>query len=232
MTSLPLNKKAQPMSTSRFERQQDLVPLAALMPLTTTVIGVGAIGRQVAIQLAAIGARRIHLIDFDTVDETNITTQGYLQADLGQLKVTATANHIRALDPEITVSAIASRFRPDLTIGEAVFCCVDTITARSAVWRAIRHRCQFWSDGRMLGETMRILTATNPASREHYASTLFHQSEAQTGSCTSKSTIYTANIAAGLMIHQFTRWLRGVEPSADLVLNLFDDELVVQPVPC
>lgn len=213
------------MSTSRFERQQDLVPLAALMPLTTTVIGVGAIGRQVAIQLAAIGARQIQLIDFDTVETTNITTQGYLQADLGQLKVTATANHIRALDPEITVSEIAARFRPDLTIGEAVFCCVDTITARSAIWRATRHRCQFWTDGRMLGETMRILTATDPASREHYATTLFQQSEAQTGSCTSKSTIYTANIAAGLMIHQFTRWLRRVEPSPDLVLNLRGDEL-------
>jgi molybdopterin/thiamine biosynthesis adenylyltransferase len=220
------------MSTSRFERQQDLVPLAALMPLTTTVIGVGAIGRQVAIQLAAIGARQIQLIDFDTVDETNITTQGYLQADLGQLKVTATANHIRVIDPEITVTGIPSRFRPDMAIGEVVYCCVDSISARSAIWRAIRHRCQFWSDGRMLGETMRILTATDSASREHYASTLFNQSEAQTGSCTSKSTIYTANIAAGLMLHQFTRWLRGVEPSPDLVLNLLGDELVVQTHPC
>ena len=227
MTSsfLPLNKKAQPMSTSRFERQQDLVPLAALMPLTTTVIGVGAIGRQVAIQLAAIGARRIQLIDFDTVDETNITTQGYLHADLGQPKVTATANHLRAIDPEITVSEIAARFRPDLSIGEAVFCCVDSISARSAIWRAIRHRCQFWTDGRMLGETMRILTATDPAARDHYATTLFHQSEAQTGSCTSKSTIYTANIAAGLMIHQFTRWLRGQECCHDQLLNLAADEL-------
>ena len=213
---------------SRFQRQQDLVPLERLHSLTITVIGVGAIGRHVAIQLAAIGARQIQLIDFDTVDETNITTQGYLQADLGQLKVTATANHIRALDPEITVSAIASRFRPDLTIGEAVFCCVDTITARSAVWRAIRNRCQFWSDGRMLGETMRILTATDPTSKEHYATTLFHQSEAQTGSCTSKSTIFTANIAAGLMIHQFTRWLRNIEHSPDLILNLVSDELTFQ----
>ena len=77
----------------------------------------------------------------------------------------------------------------------------------------------------MLGETMRILTATDPASREHYATTLFQQSEAQTGSCTSKSTIYTANIAAGFMIHQFTRWLRGAACSTDLALNLLSSEL-------
>ena len=42
----------------RFARQEDLVPLAALDGLTTTVIGVGAVGRQVALQLAALGARQ------------------------------------------------------------------------------------------------------------------------------------------------------------------------------
>ena len=50
---------------SRFTRQQDLVPLEQLQALTITVIGVGAIGRQVAIQLAALGASHIQLIDFD-----------------------------------------------------------------------------------------------------------------------------------------------------------------------
>ena len=48
---------------SRFQRQQDLVPLDKLQSLTTTVIGVGAIGRQVALQLAAIGACHIQLPD-------------------------------------------------------------------------------------------------------------------------------------------------------------------------
>ena len=52
----------------RFERQRDLVPRSRLQESTATVIGVGAIGRQVALQLAAIGAPRIQLIDFDVVD--------------------------------------------------------------------------------------------------------------------------------------------------------------------
>jgi molybdopterin-synthase adenylyltransferase len=33
------------------------------------------------------------------------------------------------------------------------------------------------------------------------------------------NTIYTASIAAGLMIGQFTRWLRGLPVEADLLLN-------------
>src|SRR3954469_16403289 len=84
-------------SEDRFSRQQDLVPAERLAELTSTIIGVGAVGRQVALQLAAIGARRLQLIDFDQVDESNITTQVYLAEDVGQLKVTALAAAITRL---------------------------------------------------------------------------------------------------------------------------------------
>ena len=77
----------------------------------------------------------------------------------------------------------------------------------------------------MLGEVIRVLTASDTASQESYGQTLFAQSEAQSGSCTSRSTIYTANIAAGLLVHQFTRWLRQLPLDNDLSLNLLSSEL-------
>jgi molybdopterin-synthase adenylyltransferase len=208
----------------RFERQRDLVPLERLAGVRATVIGVGAIGRQVALQLAAIGAPRLQLIDFDVVDLTNVTTQGYLATDVGSSKVSATAAAVLALDPAINVEPIADRFRPKTNHGEAVFCCVDSIAARGAIWRSARRSSRFWCDGRMLGEIIRVLVAADSRGRAHYPTTLFAQSDAEPGRCTARSTIYTASIGAGLMLHQFTRWLRGLPTDADTMLNLLGGE--------
>jgi len=213
------------ISEDRFIRQQELVPADRLASLLITVIGVGAIGRQVALQLAAIGARRLQLVDFDLVDRTNLTTQGYWEADIGQPKVRATAEAIARLDSSIEVERIEDRFRTKLSVGDAVFCCVDSIAIRSTIWRCVQSRCEFWADGRMLGETIRVLAVADQAARNYYASTLFEAGEAQVGACTSRSTIYAASIAAGLMVHQFVRWLRRQAVDPDISLSLLASEL-------
>jgi molybdopterin-synthase adenylyltransferase len=214
-------------SDDRFRRQEGLVPADRLASLSVTVIGVGAIGRQVALQLAAIGASRLQLVDFDCVDRTNVTTQGYWEADIGQSKVRTTAAAIARLDPTIEMVLVEDRFRPKLPIREVVFCCVDSIMTRSAIWRSAQNRCQFWADGRMLGETIRVLAVADERGRDTYPMTLFDAGNVQVGTCTSRSTIYAANIAAGLMVHQFVRWLRGQRVDSDASLNLLASELIV-----
>ncbi len=102
------------MNYDRYQPQADLVPQARLAREAVTVVGVGAIGRQVALQLASIGVRQLVLIDFDVVDRTNVTTQGYAHRDLGQLKVDAVRQAVREIDPEIEVTAIADRFRESI----------------------------------------------------------------------------------------------------------------------
>jgi molybdopterin-synthase adenylyltransferase len=211
----------------RYSRQQDLVPQDRLSCVKATVIGVGAVGRQVALQLAAIGVPRLQIVDFDVVDLTNVTTQGYLAADVGRPKVEATAMAIRQLEPAISVEAMEDRYRPRMEIGQAIFCCVDAIDARSAIWRSAGARCHFWADGRMLGEVIRVLAVSEDVGRDHYPTTLFAQSEAQAGRCTARATIYAASVAAGLMVHQFTRWLRGLPVDRDTSLNLLAGEWAV-----
>jgi sulfur carrier protein ThiS adenylyltransferase len=139
----------------------------------------------------------------------------------------ATAAAIRRLDDLTCVDGVQDRYRPRLDIGEAVFCCVDSIAARAAIWRSARNRCRFWSDGRMLAEVIRVLAVSDANGRQRYADTLFPQTDAQRGSCTSRSTIYTASIAAGILVHQFTRWLRGIPVDFDTTLNLLAGEWTV-----
>jgi sulfur carrier protein ThiS adenylyltransferase len=123
------------------------------------------------------------------------------------------------------VSVVPSRGQP--AVGDAIFCCVDSIEARAAIWRNAGQRMAFWCDGRMLGEVMSILTVVDRSHADRYAATLFSRSQAITGTCTSRGVIYTAAITAGLMTHQLARWLRGLPVDGDLTLNLLASELAV-----
>jgi sulfur carrier protein ThiS adenylyltransferase len=76
----------------------------------------------------------------------------------------------------------------------------------------------------MSAEVLRVLTAADSISRRHYPTTLFAAGEAFRGACTAKSTVYCANIASGLMVAQFAKWLRRLPVDADLTLNLLAGE--------
>ena len=229
-------------TAGRDVRQRDLVPPDRLRACHTLVIGVGAVGRQVALQLAALGVSRLTLVDHDTVGVENLAAQGYWPANLGRPKVEATAGLCRSVYPDALVTAVPRRFarssvgrlhgldageRPDAAAASqlACFACVDSIGTRRLLWDALRHHAAFWVDGRMAAETLRVLASGDPPVDDYYAGTLFNASQAYVGACTARSTIYTASIAAGLMLSQFARWLRHAPVERDQVLNLLACEL-------
>jgi len=224
--------------SDRDLRQRGLVPPEKLAMVHALVIGVGAIGRQVALQLAATGVQTMTLVDHDQVDVVNLAPKGYAPADLGNKKVHATAADCRRLNPELTIDAKPERFgrastkqlmcfegKADRRL--AIFCCVDSIATRGIIWHATSSRCGCFVDARMSAEVIRVLASASPVNDVHYPSTLFESRQAHVGACTAKSTIYTASIAAGLMLTQFSRWLRGIPLDRDLTLNLLSSELTV-----
>jgi len=211
----------------RYSRQRDIVPDERIGSCKATVIGVGAIGRQVALQLAAMGIPWLQLIDHDAVEWSNLASQGYLEGDMGQPKVNATLELCRRVSTACQIHAVPERFRRSLEIGNIVFCCVDKIDVRRLIWESVKDRISFFSDGRMAAEVLRILTACDAPSRKHYPTTLFNRDEAFVGPCTAKTTIYCANIAAGFMVAQFTKYLRQLPVDSDIQLNLLSSELSV-----
>ena len=208
-------------------RQRDIIPPDALARCEATVIGVGAIGRQVALQLAALGVPRLQLIDHDTVEPVNLAAQGYLERDVGRSKVDATGELCKALNSQLDVKSQHEPFRRSITIGNWVFCCVDSIETRRHIWNAVGQVCEFFCDGRMAAEALRVLTAIDADSRGHYPTTLFSPGEAHRGACTARSTIYCANVAAGLVVAQFAKFLRRLPIDPDIQFNLLTTEVTV-----
>jgi sulfur carrier protein ThiS adenylyltransferase len=106
---------------------------------------------------------------------------------------------------------------------------VDRIDTRRLIWEAVKNKVAFFADGRMAAEVLRVLVASDAASRKHYPTTLFAAEEAYAGSCTAKTTIYCANVAAGLLLAQFAKWLRRLPIEPDLSLNLLAGEMCCLP---
>ena len=219
--------------SDRDVRQRGLVPPARLAACRAVVVGVGAIGRQVALQLAALGVPHLTLYDDDVVGVENLAPQGYWAADLGRTKVKATADVCAKIHPDAMVVPIAERFRRSTAwirrqgVHVIVFACVDSIATRRTIWEGVRPHAACYLDGRMSAEVIRVLASGDPATDTGYATTLFAAGEAHVGACTARSTIYTASIAAGLMVGQFTRWLRRLPVTPDQTLNLLASELTV-----
>jgi len=220
---------SQENDSERYSRQKDIVPIDRIAACKATVIGVGAIGRQVALQLTAMGIPHLQLVDFDVVEISNLASQGYLEEDFGKLKVDATADLCRKINSNFELEAIPERFRRSIDIGNIAFCCADKIDIRRLVWEAVKNKVDFFCDGRMTAEVIRVLTACDFKSRGYYPTTLFCAEEAFVGPCTARTTIYCANIAAGLMVAQFAKYLRHVPIEPDMQLNLLASELVVAP---
>ncbi|MFC1675932.1 ThiF family adenylyltransferase [Planctomycetota bacterium] len=218
------------MNNERYSRQADIVPRKRILDCKTTVIGIGAIGRQVAIQLTAIGVPHLQLIDFDTVEISNLSSQGYMQKDLKRPKVDVTAEFCREINYDLQVEVVLDRFKRTTPVGNCIFLCVDSIITRKHIWDAVKDKVNFFCDGRMSAEVLRVITAYDEKTREHYSQTLFTAQQAHTGPCTAKTTIYCANIAAGFMLAQFTKYLRLLPIDSDIQLNLLASELSVSDV--
>jgi len=208
-------------------RQRDIAAPEKLADTTAYVIGVGAIGRQVALQLAAIGVGKLVLVDFDSVGPENLAVQGFFEADLGRAKVEAVAHLCKSINSGIDIQIENDKFKKAMLIKHGpgvVFSCVDTMKSREFIWKHAQNS-QMYVDGRMAAEICRVLTVRSKKDHKYYESTLFSDSEAFPATCTAKSTLYCANVAAGMMVAQLTKMYRGIPYDKDVQLNILANEM-------
>jgi len=77
-------------------------------------IGTGGLGAPLGLYLAAAGVGRLGLVDFDSVDFTNLQRQILFgTSDVGRPKIEAAAERLRNLNPEIRIDVFETRLTSD-----------------------------------------------------------------------------------------------------------------------
>ncbi len=113
-----------------------------LLEARALIVGLGGLGSPAALYLAAAGVGAITLADFDCVDESNLQRQIiHRQADIGELKADSAARALRAINPDIAVTALdyvldEADFIEHAAAADLILDCTDNFPSRQAINRA------------------------------------------------------------------------------------------------
>ena len=101
---------------NRYLRQTTLAEVGKkgqqkLFDTKVLVVGCGGLGNYVAVNLAASGIGTLHLVDFDTVDISNLHRQVFFKTeDVGKQKAETLAKYISTINDDISVSFSNKKF--------------------------------------------------------------------------------------------------------------------------
>lgn len=216
---------------SRYARMSGIISEEQLVESRCLVVGVGAVGRQVALGLAAMGVGNIDLCDFDVVEEENLGPQGYLEDDLGTAKVMATREEMLLRNSKLNCVVDNCKIQDSPLINEDydyVFMAADCMEARKWMFGNLNADC--FIDGRMNIGTAVVLVS--PAGSD-YMSYWISDEDASEDPCTVKSSYYAAMLTASLMINEYSLCLRGMSEAEDetktLLFNLVATDIAPLP---
>jgi molybdopterin/thiamine biosynthesis adenylyltransferase len=128
--------------------RQETIERARIM-----VVGAGALGNEVLKNLALLGAGHVLIVDFDTIEASNLTRSIlYRLDDQGCSKAEVAAERVRQINPDVDIIPWKGDIAHDVGLGvfaqmDVVLGCLDNREARMAVNRACWRVGVPWIDG-------------------------------------------------------------------------------------
>ena len=176
------------------------------------IIGAGATGSAIALELAKLGVQNLHVWDFDHVEDHNLANQVYGLEDVGKFKVEALARIIKR-DVNTDIVAHNERVTESTTIrGELVFLQVDTFTARKEIGKSLYYgNTNTIIETRMGAESGYIYTFSPniPKHIKAWEDTLWEDKDIEDSACGSPTVVSaTAKLVAGFATWQFVKWTK------------------------
>ncbi len=189
------------------------------------IIGAGATGSKVALELAKLGLTDIHVWDDDDVAEHNIANQAYRIDHIGKPKVGALYEIIKAsTGTEITIHC--QKCDGSEEFGETVFLLTDTMESRKAIFEGaikMKMRTKLMVETRMGVDDMRVY-AINPVDVAHvdgWEETLYDDDVAEVSACGASISVgATATTLAGIAVWTFIAWHTGGDVDNETIMSL------------
>lgn len=119
------------------------------------VVGAGALGNEVLKNLALFGVGNIYVVDYDTIEYTNLTRSVLFReedADKGYFKAEVAARRVHEINPNINIHPIVGRLDTSVGLGlyrsmDVVVGCLDSRLARLQLNRICIRANVPWIDG-------------------------------------------------------------------------------------
>lgn len=204
------------------------------------VVGAGALGNEVLKNLALLGAGHVYIIDYDTIEPTNLTRSVlYREADAGKSKAERAAAAVKSLNPDVKVHAVNGNVIADLGLGvyqemDAVIGCLDNREARLWINRQCWKVTKPWVDGAIqeISGVVKVFVPPDSACYEcgmterdyqlinlKYSCPLLKREDIAEGKVPTAPTI--SSMIAGLQTQEALKLLHGmaVKPGAAMVWN-------------
>ncbi|UCE39488.1 MAG: ThiF family adenylyltransferase [Thermoplasmata archaeon] len=120
------------------------------------IVGIGALGCEIAKNLALVGVGNLILIDMDTIETSNLSRQMlFTDNDRGRLKAEVAKEKLKILNPDVSIETYTQKFQDlPMSVFEGVDLIaggLDSFSARFALNRLAHELCKPYVDGAATG---------------------------------------------------------------------------------
>jgi len=187
--------------THNLTRQSGILPSNRFIGKRVYLVGAGGIGSWTGLALSKMGISRLTIVDDDRVEAENVSSQAYMERNIGSLKVEALHETLHLFSPETRVTIVSHKFTGQPAPSGIVISAVDSMASRTAIWEAVKenaHRVEFYIEARMAIEFL-WLFSFKPYDADQaawYEKMLYPDSQVVPAPCTQRAIVYTAFTAA------------------------------------
>lgn len=209
-----------------YKRQSAIASPRLMAETSVAICGMGTVGSNSAYQLARLGTKVFHLIDFDKVEAHNLPSQQFFLTDIGRYKAEAARDQIIGItndaDIELTLDPLAGG--EDLG-ADVVILGVDNMQARRDIFDLSAHMIPSVKrviDVRMAGNHMQVFSIDpcNESEVEKYRLFDFNDEDAHELPCGGESVSYVGAMSGAMVANVVRQHVMGERVSFMVRWNL------------